>query len=390
MMVGRPLSDLFPRTDSPLGDEVLRVDELALTGSTQAETRCRTGVVHPAPRRDPRRRRADGRRTPELLEALFGSTPAAGSAAGYYLDRVNGGSPRRRRRSMPGSAFVTERLARRRAWITWRCPSAPRDARRLASLPALTTSCAGAPRTPPCSARSPSCGSDAERQRCGRHIVERQPAEVALASASTSPGCCSSTSRRAASTSAQGGDLRADGASWPVRAGIVMASSELAELLAMCGPDPRAERRAVTAELSRRGDPERMIEAATSSCRWWRRDRPRRARRRPAVLARRSHRRRLGDDARRAGRPVALPERFPGSSPSSSSRRSSPRCATGRTCPPLARPVEHRALRVGERIIAVGMTLVIPTGGSTLSVGAVMALCGSPRRLDDDHGSGRS
>ena len=39
MMVGRPLSDLFPRTDAPLGDEVLRVEDLALAGSTQAGTR---------------------------------------------------------------------------------------------------------------------------------------------------------------------------------------------------------------------------------------------------------------------------------------------------------------------------------------------------------------
>ena len=46
MMVGRPLSDLFPRTDAPIGDEVLRVEELALAGNSRRapapSDRCRS------------------------------------------------------------------------------------------------------------------------------------------------------------------------------------------------------------------------------------------------------------------------------------------------------------------------------------------------------------
>ena len=95
--------------------------------------------------------------------------------------------------------------------------------------------------------------------------------------------------------------------------GIVMACPSSPELLAMCDSRSSCWRRAVTAELSRgEATQERIMEAATSGCRWRRRDRPRRHDVVPAVVARAAV---VAVVARRQRRrawsvPVALPERF--------------------------------------------------------------------------------
>ena len=68
-------------------------------------------------------------------------------------------------------------------------------------------------------------------------------------------------------------DLRVDQRACRPGAGIVMASSELPELLAMCDRILVLSLGRVTAELSRGGaTQERIMEAATSRLRWWRRD----------------------------------------------------------------------------------------------------------------------
>ena len=185
MMVGRPLSDLFPRTDAPLGDEVLRVEELALAGSTAGgHPRRRAGVVH--------LRRGEilgvaglmGAGRTELLEALFGVHARRRVRGRLYLD----------------GAGAADHLAaggdRCRAGVRHRGPQdaepdhgdvgqAQRDARRAASLPALQ---------PPAPARRgrrraaldhPAADQDAERQR---RRSTRCPA--ATSRRSPSPSAC--------------------------------------------------------------------------------------------------------------------------------------------------------------------------------------------------------
>jgi ribose transport system ATP-binding protein len=109
MMVGRPLSDLFPRTDAPIGDEVLRVDGLALAGNRQAGTRA-VGPVSFTLRRGEILGVAGllGAGRTELLETLFGVHRRRRVHGRVYLDG------RERHISSPpdaiaaGLAFVTE------------------------------------------------------------------------------------------------------------------------------------------------------------------------------------------------------------------------------------------------------------------------------------------
>ena len=117
MMVGRPLSDLFPRTDAPIGDEVLRVEDLAPGGPT--------GRPAPAPsaRCRSRLRRGEilgvaglmGAGRTELLEALFGVHRRRRVRGRLFLDgrerRIDVAAGRRSRPASPSSP----RTARRRA-----------------------------------------------------------------------------------------------------------------------------------------------------------------------------------------------------------------------------------------------------------------------------------
>ena len=115
MMVGRPLSDLFPRTDAPIGDEVLRVEDSRWRPQAGRDPRRRTGLVHVAPRRDPRRRRADGCGPHRAArDAVRRPRPTTGARPAVPRRQASGGSPRRRRRSPPGWRS-SPRTARRRA-----------------------------------------------------------------------------------------------------------------------------------------------------------------------------------------------------------------------------------------------------------------------------------
>ena len=109
MMVGRPLSDLFPRTDAPIGDEVLRVEDLTLSASRVAGTRA-VGPVSFTLRRGEILGVAGlmGAGRTELLEAVFGVHSRRRVRGRVFLDGTE-----RRITSPPaaiaaGLAFVTE------------------------------------------------------------------------------------------------------------------------------------------------------------------------------------------------------------------------------------------------------------------------------------------
>ena len=139
-MVGRPLSDLFPRTDAPIGDEVLRVEDLALAGkqaSRHASDRC----PFTAPRRDPRRRRVDGCRANRVARGAVRRPRPSPRERPATSTATSGGSTRRRRRSMP--AWRSSPRTARRELDHRDVGQAQRHARRCAASCA-STSCAGA------------------------------------------------------------------------------------------------------------------------------------------------------------------------------------------------------------------------------------------------------
>ena len=109
MMVGRPLSDLFPHAEATLGDEVLRVEDLTLAAFKQTGTRA-VGPVSFTLRRGEILGVAGlmGAGRTELLEALFGVHSRRRVRGRLFLDG------RERRVTSPpaaiaaGLAFVTE------------------------------------------------------------------------------------------------------------------------------------------------------------------------------------------------------------------------------------------------------------------------------------------
>lgn len=109
MMVGRPLSDLFPRTDAVLGDEVLRVDELQLVANKATGGRA-VGPVSFSVRAGEIVGVAGllGAGRTELLEAIFGvhahRRVAGRVSVGGRVRRIT--SPRAA--IAAGLAFVTE------------------------------------------------------------------------------------------------------------------------------------------------------------------------------------------------------------------------------------------------------------------------------------------
>ena len=109
MMVGRPLSDLFPRTDATIGDEVLRVEALTLAANKQTGTRA-VGPVSFTLRSGEILGVAGlmGAGRTELLEAVFGVHSRRRVGGRFFVGGVE-----RRVTSPPaaiaaGLAFVTE------------------------------------------------------------------------------------------------------------------------------------------------------------------------------------------------------------------------------------------------------------------------------------------
>jgi ABC-type sugar transport system ATPase subunit len=109
MMVGRPLNALFPRTDSEIGDEVLRVTDFTLSANRQLGRRA-VGPVSFSLRRGEILGVAGlmGAGRTELLEALFGVHARRHVHGSVVLDgrELDNKSPREA--IAAGLAFVTE------------------------------------------------------------------------------------------------------------------------------------------------------------------------------------------------------------------------------------------------------------------------------------------
>ena len=267
MMVGRPLSDLFPRTDSPLGDEVLRVDELALTGSTQAGTRA-VGPVSFNLRRGEILGVAGlmGAGRTELLEAVFGVHARRRVRGRLYLDGVE-----RRITSPPsaidaGLAFVTEdrktqslitamsvkhnvTLAALRRFLRFNLlRRRAEDAAVQRSITQLRI------KTPSANAPVDTLSGGNQQKVALAKCLLTQPKVLLLdePTRGIDVGAKAEIYGLMSELAGQG-------------TGIVMASSELPELLAMCDRILVLSLGRVTAELSRaEATQERIMEAATS------------------------------------------------------------------------------------------------------------------------------
>ena len=267
MMVGRPLSDLFPRTDAPIGDEVLRVEELALAGSKQAGTRA-VGPVSFQLRRGEILGIAGlmGAGRTELLEALFGVHARRRVRGRLYLD-----GQERRITSPPaaiaaGLAFVTEdrktqslitamsvkhnvTLAALRRFLHFNLlRGRAEDAAVQRSITQLRI------KTPSANAPVETLSGGNQQKVALAKCLLTQPKVLLLdePTRGIDVGAKAEIYGLMSELAGQG-------------TGIVMASSELPELLAMCDRILVLSVGRVTAELSRaEATQERIMEAATS------------------------------------------------------------------------------------------------------------------------------
>jgi len=267
LMVGRPLSDLFPRTDAPAGDEVLRVEDLTLSPSKQAGTRT-VGPVSFTLHRGEILGVAGlmGAGRTELLEALFGVHSRRRIRGRLFL----GGRERRvaspRSAIAAGLAFVTEdrktqslitllsvrhnmTLAALRRFLRFSIVRRrPEEAAVQRSIAQLRI------KTPGPGAQVNTLSGGNQQKVALAKCLMTQP-QVLLLDEPTRGIDVGAKAEIYALIS----ELAADGA------GIVMASSELPELLAMCDRILVLCEGRVTAELSRaEATQERIMEAATS------------------------------------------------------------------------------------------------------------------------------
>jgi ABC-type sugar transport system ATPase subunit len=267
MMVGRPLSDLFPRTDAPIGDEVLRVEDLTLSASRVAGTRA-VGPVSFTLRRGEILGVAGlmGAGRTELLEAVFGVHSRRRVRGRVFLDGTE-----RRIASPPaaiaaGLAFVTEdrktqslitllsvkhnmTLAALRRFLRFnfvRRRSEETAVQRSIDQLRIKTPSAAAP-------VDTLSGGNQQKVALAKCLLT-QPSVLLL-----------DEPTRGIDVGAKAEIYNLIGELAHQGAGIVMASSELPELLAMCDRILVLSLGRVTAELSRaEATQERIIEAATS------------------------------------------------------------------------------------------------------------------------------